>query len=348
MKLSGRTWLSIVTIGIIVVILYVTRHELLHAWRLLSQVNLWILSLIIPVILLNYFTAGETIFSYLRAKGRTKDISVLTQMRISLELNFVNHALPSGGASGVSYTTWRLKKLGVPAGKAAMAQGVRFVTGIMAFILLLVVAVLMITIDGEINRWIILVSTTLVGLMLLTAGGGIYLFSSERRAQRFGAWLTRRANRLVYRLTRGRKRVVLRKDKVAEFIDEMCEDYQEIRAEKQLLKWPFIWSVIFLCTDVAIFFIAFWSLGVVVNPAPILIAYGLATIAGVVVATPGGSGAYEALMVSFLAIAGLSQGTAIAGTVLARVIILLVILVLGYVFYQHALIRYGKSPRADV
>lgn len=348
MKLSGRAWLSVVTIALIVIILFATRHELLQAWRLLSQVNLWILALVIPVILLNYYAAGETVFSYLRSKGRIKDISVLTQMRISLELNFVNHALPSGGASGISYMTWRLKKLGVPAGKAAMAQGVRLVAGVMAFIVLLILAVLMITVDGEINRWIILVSSTLVGLMLLAVGAGVYLFSNERRAQKFGEWGTRKINLLLYRLTKGRKRVLLRKEKVAEFIEEMSEDYRDIKAEKQLLKLPFLWSIVFLCTDVAIFFITFWALGVVVNPAPILIAYGMGTVAGIVVATPGGSGAYEALMVSFLALAGLAQGTAIAGTVLARVIILVVILALGYVFYQHALVRYGKKPRAEV
>jgi uncharacterized membrane protein YbhN (UPF0104 family) len=48
-------------------------------------------------------------------------------------------------------------------------------------------------------------------------------------------------------------------------------------------------------------------------------------------------------MVAFLAIAGLSQGTAIAGIVLTRVILLLGTIILGYVFYQHAILKYGKG-----
>jgi len=71
----------------------------------------------------------------------------------------------------------------------------------------------------------------------------------------------------------------------------------------------------------------------------------VATIAGFFVITPGGAGAYEAIMVGFLALAGLDQGTAIAGIVLTRVILLLGTIGLGYLFYQHALIKYGKPKR---
>jgi uncharacterized protein (TIRG00374 family) len=92
-----------------------------------------------------------------------------------------------------------------------------------------------------------------------------------------------------------------------------------------------------------LFLITFWALGVPVNPAPILIAYGVAALAGFFVITPGGAGAYEAIMVGFLALAGLSQGTAIAGTLLTRVILLLGTIVLGYVFYQLAIVKYGRN-----
>ena len=54
------------------------------------------------------------------------------QARMALELNFVNHTLPSGGVSGISYMTWRLGKLGVSPGRAASAQVVRYVAGFIA------------------------------------------------------------------------------------------------------------------------------------------------------------------------------------------------------------------------
>lgn len=344
MRVSGRTILSVATLLLIVVLIWAVRHELAQAWTLTTQVNLWILALIIPVLLLNYYSAGEMIFSYLRQKGSIKHVSGLEQMRMSLEMNFVNHALPSGGASGVSYMTWRLSKYGVSTSRAAMAQVVRFAAGFAAFSILLVVAVLLVTVDGGVNRWVILVSSTLVSLMIGATVIAIYALRSKVRLRTASVWISRIANRLTRKITGGRKQSLIRQDTLEAFFLDMHGDYKELRRDGRILKQPFLWGVVFTCTDVAMYFIAFWSLGSIVNPAPILLAYGLATLAGFVVLTPGGSGAYEALMVSFLTISGLAQGIAIAGVVLARVLILVVIIALGYVFYQLAIVKYGKKP----
>lgn len=90
------------------------------------------------------------------------------------------------------------------------------------------------------------------------------------------------------------------------------------------------------------FLVAFLALGESINPAPILIAYGVATLAGLIVITPGGAGAYEAIMVGFLALAGVSKGAAIAGILLTRVIGLLTTIGLGYLFYQRAISSGGR------
>ena len=339
-----RTTLSVATLLLIIILLWATRHELVQAWTLTTRVNLWILALMIPVMLLNYYSAGEMIFSYLRQKGSIKHVSAAEQMRMSLEMNFVNHALPSGGASGVSYMTWRLSRYGVSTSRAAMAQVVRFAAGFAAFSVLLVLAVLLVTIDGGVNRWVILVSSSLVSLMVTATVIAIYALRSKVRLRTASVWITRIVNKISSKLTRGRRADLASQPKLEAFFLDMHHDYKELRRDGRILKQPFLWGIVFTCTDIAMFFIAFWSLGSIVNPAPILLAYGLATIAGFAVLTPGGSGAYEALMVSFLTISGLGQGIAIAGVVLARVLILIVIIALGYVFYQLALVKYGKKP----
>jgi len=341
--MSFRAWLSIVTFVLIGVILYFSREELVRSFELLFQVNIWILLLLIPVQILVYYAAGEMVFSYLRGKGSIDNVKKPTLARISLEMNFVNHVLPSGGVSGVSYMTWRLKKLGISSSRATIAQVVRFAVGFIAYIVLLLVAVLMVTIDGEINRWIILVSSTLVGVMISGILAAIYLFSSIRRMNKFAAWLTKFTNKLVKRVTFGKKTGVLSGEEVNTFFEEMHHDYAALKREKRILIKPFWWGIVFTIADVSLFLITFWALGNPVNPAPVLIAYGIAAMAGFFVITPGGAGAYEAIMVAFLAIAGLSQGTAIAGIVLTRIILLIGTIALGYVFYQLALIKYGKK-----
>jgi uncharacterized protein (TIRG00374 family) len=341
--MSFRAWLSTITLVLIAVIIFFSRHELVHAWQLLSRVNLWILLLLIPGQLLVYYAGGEMMFSYLRAKKSIEHISPLGLARMSLEMNFVNHVLPSGGVSGISYMGWRLGGFGVSQGRSAMAQVVRYSMGFAAFIALLVVAVLIVTIDGGINRWIILVSSALVTGMLGVSVAVMFIMNSTKRMAWFASWVTRFVNNLVRRVTFGRKRAVLGHETVDHFFDELHKDYLALKADKRVLVRPFLWGLVYNAADVALFVITFWALGFIVNPAPVLIAYGVASVAGFFVVTPGGAGAYEAIMVAFLAVAGLAQGTAIAGIVLARVILLLGTIGLGYLFYQHAILKYGKK-----
>lgn len=296
--------------------------------------------------MIGYLAAGEMIFSYLRQKKMIDHLSIFTQMRISLELNFVNHVLPSGGVSGVSYMNWRLHKLGVSAGKATVAQGIRYVAGFAALVSLLIVAVLVVTIDGSVNRWIILMSSTLVTLMILVTLFCMYLFGSSARMHKVAVFITRFVNAFVRKVSFGRVPTVIKKAALVDFLEDMHSDYMSMMKDKRVLLQPYLWGLFFTIAEIAIFWVVFWALGSPVNPAPILIGYGLASIAGFLIVTPGGAGAYEAVMVFVLAIAGMSNGEAIAGIVLARAIILFVTIVVGWALYQQVVLKYGKRPNA--
>lgn len=347
-KLSFRTWLSIVTVVLVIALLFVSRHQLERAWQLLSEVNLGLLALVIPITAASYLASGEMIFSYLRQKKLMSGIGAWTLMRVSLELNFVNHVLPSGGVSGVSYLNWRMGRLGVSMSRATMAQAVRYVTGFAAMITMLALSVLLVTIDGDINRWIILMSSVLVSFMIAVTFGFIYVVKSPARMHRVAAWVERWVNGIVRRVSRGKAKRVIDIEKLNIFLDDMHDDYLSLSRDKKVLLQPYLWGVGFTIMEIALFYVTFLALGASVNPASILIAYGIASLTGFAVITPGGAGAYEAVMVMVLATAGLSNDTSIAGVVLARVIILLVTIVLGYVFYQMTLVKYGKHSNTTV
>lgn len=330
------------TLGLVALIMYLSRHELVRAWELLATVNIWILLLTMLGMFISLYAAGQMVFSYLKRKGYLSEVSSLTLMRMSLEMNFVSHVLPSGGLSGISYMGWRLAKLGVPTGKSTMAQVVKVFAQFASFVTLLLIAVILVTIDGSVNRWLILLSSMLTGGMIAATIGGVYMIRSRSRTERIGRVVVDFTNTMIRRITRGRKRAVLDHEIVQRAMMDMHEDYVALERDISVMKWPYIWGIVFTLADVAIFWVTFWALGTPANPAPILIAYGVATIAGFLVATPGGAGAYEALMVGVLQIAGIPTGQAIAGILLARMIILLVTIFGGYVFYQHAILRYGK------
>jgi uncharacterized protein (TIRG00374 family) len=341
--MSFRTWLSIFTVVLLGLVIFFARKEIAHAWMLLETVNIWLLLLLIPGQAFVYYAAGEMVFSYLRVKESIKNVSGPTLMRMALEMNFVNHILPSGGVSGVSYMNWRLGHFGVSAGRATMAQVVRYAAGFAGFITLLFVSVLIVTIDSGVNRWVILFSSFIVGLLSAAIVLVMYLLSGRSRTEWFSHWIYRAINKVVRKLSFGRKRQLFSEESITLFFEELHRDYQALSQDKKMLLKPFIWSLIFTAGDALLFMITFWALGVTVNPAVVLIAYGVASFAAFFVLTPGGTGAYEAIMVSVFTIAGMDSSIAIAGTVLTRVILVLGTIGFGYLFYQYAILKYGKN-----
>ena len=344
--MTARRWLNIATIVLIIVILFFARHDLVEALKLLGQVNLWILLLIVPAQLLSYHAGGATVFSYLREKGDLQTTSNLEASKIALELNFVNHVLPSGGVSGLSYMTWRLSKLGVGSGRATLAQVVRIAATFGAFVVLLLVAVLMITIDGNINRFTILVSSGLVGLIVLCAVVIGYAIGSKSRIRKLSGVVHRSLSWTWRRILRQKKAVptAIQATTIEKFFDDLHEDYTSLRRSPQQLKKPFLWGIVFNVAEVSMFWLTFLALGTLVNPAPIVIALGLASLAGIFLFTPGGAGGYEAMMILFLTSAGVPASVAVAGVLLARVLLILLTISTGYIFYHQALKKYGGRP----
>lgn len=345
-RISGRSWLNIVTIVLIVVVLVAARDQLYVAWKLLGQVNIWILLLLIPVQLASYYTNAEIFFTYLRARGQLKHTSSLEATSMALELNFVNHVFPSGGVSGISYMVWRLGKLGVSAGQATMAQLMRYAVQLGTFALLLAIALVVATLENHTSSWVVMVATGVVTSVIFFVVFGSYLIGSEERMKSFAHWLTRTTNSLVQKLTFKRRSGVLSLDKTEKFFLEFHDDYMTLRRDKKMLVKPIIWSIAFNLLDVSLFMVSFWALGIAVNPAVLLIAYGAAAAAGFLMLTPGGAGAYEAIMVAILTAGGMSAGAAFAGVVLTRVALITGSLLTGFLAYQHALRKYGK-PKLD-
>jgi len=343
---KAKTWVSIATVFFLVVVVFFSWSEIEKAYDLLDSVNFWILFAIVPLQFLSYYAAGETIFSYLKKQKHIKRVSAMMCTRLALEMNFVNHVLPSGGVSGISYMGWRLKHFGVSASRSTTAQLVRMVATFAAFSVVLFAAILLMIIDGGINRWIVAATVGLVTVMGSSMLVVFYILDHERRF----AWLARKitlsVNAIVRRATFGRKANLLEAAKVREFFVEIEKDYRVIRANIRLLVQPFLWGLVFIVSEVAMFYVTFLALGHVINPAPLVIAFGLAGVAGFFVVTPGGAGAYEVIMLAFLTAAGLNPGIALLGILLTRVLLLVGTIVTGYVFYQQAVLRHGKAPDA--
>ncbi len=315
------------------------------------KINLLIVLLLIPEQLFMYFTAGEIFFSYMKAKKTTKSIKPWALARISFELNFVNHAVPSGGVSGLGYIAWRLHEFGATAGQVSFMYLLRYVITIVAnqtqTIFAIIVLLLCNAIPGD-AMWMV----GLVGLMSVGIILGIILVIVIASKRKLIDWVSKQSARfcnfVVSKITFGKKKNVLPYKKVHKFFLDLHEDLISARKEKKILIGPVVWGVIYNFLEIATYEIVAISLGHPEIFPQIMVAEALASVIGAIVPLPGGVGGYEGSMIYIITKLGTPLPIASTVVIVTRVIVLMNTIVSGYGFYQNAISKIGKKDRKKI
>ncbi|MDR3116383.1 MAG: flippase-like domain-containing protein [Bifidobacteriaceae bacterium] len=328
---------SIVSVLAVALIVYFARGELIQAFYLLGKLNLWWLIWLLPMQLLVYYSMSEAGISYLEQIKQIKNVSWWTKIRIALELNFVNHILPSGGVSGVGYGLWRLKTVGVGKTYATLTQIIRLLAGYIAYVPILIIGVLLSVISGNAHYILETVATCIVILFLSIVIWFGYILTKKSRLVRMAGSFVQLVNLLVRIISWGKIKQAVSEKKFKKTLMEFSDIYNQLFAEKKLLIKPFIWGLVWIAGDTLMFEITFLSLGQGINLTAIFLAYGFAGISGFIFMTPGGAGAYEAAFIFILVWSGIAAPLATSGVILTRTILMFCTLLSGAFFYYKAL-----------
>lgn len=313
--------------------------------------NLFIVLLLIPEQLFMYFTAGQIFFSYMKAKKTTKQISPWQLARISFELNFVNHAVPSGGVSGLGYIAWRLHEFGATAGQVSFMYLLRYIITIVAnqtqTIFAIIVLLLCNAVPGD-AMWMV----GLVGLMSVAIIAGIALGIAIASKRKLIDWFSKQSSRFinffVKKITFGRKKNVLPYQKVHKFFLDLHEDLLAAKKDKKILIKPILWGVLYNFLEIATYEIVAISLGHPEIFPQIMVAEALASVIGAIVPLPGGVGGYEGSMIYIITKLGTPLPIASTVVIVTRVIVLMNTIISGYGFYQDAISKIGKKDRKKI
>ena len=344
--------LSVVTLILVVFIAYnafsaevvidgQTMTMLEATWMSLRSINIWVLLLIIPEQILMYYAAGQIYFAFLRQKRNFK-ITQAKLTRISLEINFVNHALPSGGTSGLAYLIWRLKDFNISAGQISFVHILRYGICAIGNALQTLAAIVVVLIAGCVvpgGMWAIwlsaLIAFGIIGLIVVA-----WLIV---RKQKNIDWLadtsSKFINKIMRKLTRGKKRKFLKEESVTKFFNDLREDYLALRKNRRMLGKPMIWGLFYSFLELATYWVVASALGHPEILPQIMIAEGVGSVVGTVMVTPGGMGGYEGAFVAVLVATGVDLQVATITVIVTRVFVLLGTIVSGYGFYQYALMQ---------
>ena len=315
------------------------------------HMNLLIVLLLIPEQLFMYFTAGQMFFSYMKAKKTTKKISAWNLARISFELNFVNHAVPSGGVSGLGYIAWRLHEYGATAGQVSFMYLLRYIITIIANQTQTIIAIVALLIFNAVPKdamWMVgLVGLMSVGIIAVIALG-IVIASNRKLIDWFSKESARFCNFVVKKITFGKKTNVLPYQKVHKFFLDLHEDLLAARKDKRILVRPILWGILYNFLEIATYEIVAISLGHGEIFPQIMVAEALASVVGSILPTPGGVGGYEGSMIAVMCALGTALPIASTVVIVTRVIVLVNTIVSGYGFYQNAISKIGKNDRKKI
>ncbi len=339
-----RHWklvVNLLTITALVILIYAIRHQLVDTYRDLHHIRAWVLLFMIPIEALNYHAQARLYQRLFAVVGNKLSYKFL--YRTSLELNFVNHVFPSGGVTGISYFTLRLRRgKEISSGKATLIHIMKLALYMLSFELVLVFGVFALAVMGHASNIVVLVASSLSTLLLVGTGAFVYIVGSRQRIDSFFTGATRALNWLIH-LVRPKSRETINVDRARGMFNDFHENYQLLKNSHRQLRAPFWYALLANVTEVAAVYVVYVAFGELVNVGAVILAYAIANFAGLVSVLPGGVGIYEGLMTAVLAATGVPARLSLPVTVMYRVLNTLIQIPPGYYLYQKAL-HHGSSP----
>jgi uncharacterized protein (TIRG00374 family) len=334
--------LNLVTLGALAMLVYAIRDQISSTFSNLTQIHGWALLLMIPIEALNYHAQARLYQRMFGIVGNKLGYKYI--YRVSLELNFVNHVFPSGGVTGLSYFSLRLREgEKLTAAKATLVHFMKLAMTFLSFELLIVFGVISLSVMGRVNNLVILVAGSLSTLLLVGTAVFFYVIGSRSRINSFFTSLTRGLNKVI-QLVRPKYPETINIDHARRMVDDFHDNYVEIKSSWRQLKIPFLYALLANITEVMAIYVVFVAFGEWVNIGSVILAYAIANFAGLISVLPGGIGIYEALMVTTLASTGVPAALSLPVIVMYRVVNTLIQIPPGYYLYNQSL-RRGEQPR---
>lgn len=335
-KFPFRTLLLILTAVLVGWVIYQNWPDMLETINQLQNTNVLVLLLLIPEQLFMYYACGQIFFSYLRHRRNVRKFTNGEILKISTELNFVNHAIPAGGIGGLAFLTYRLKPYGVSAGQASFLYVFRYAVTTVINYMQALVAILILLGFGLIPSeamWIIPVALLMNTGILLGLWLVVYIAGSQRRTHFFARMIEKIADTFMRIITFGRRKDVIRSDRIAKYFADIHENVKIAKENKRYLKKPALWGLIYSFCEIGTYWIVAMSLGRPELLPFIMVGEAIGSVFDGIVPY----GLYELGMAGVMIALGVDFPTATIVTVMTRVITLVFTIVSGAVPYYQAI-----------
>ncbi len=327
-----RHLLLVVAVIALAIFGYIFWQDLQEAFEITRSVHWGWLLLLLPIQAMNLFAHAM----FFRSALQTIDIKPPSFGRLyglSFAVGFTNVIMPSAGAAGISLMAATLRRDGVRGGETTFIQLARYASVYVSYIILLIVALLSLVFGSNVSTAAVFITLAIITNILIVTLLGAYLVYDQRAF----TWLFRSLQRLIdwfARKFRGGRDLVGVK-RIERVTDDFFSGVRRIVRNRAYFKQPFWWALFGNTVEVLSLYTVFIALDFIVNPGVVIIAFAIASGAGILTVIPGDIGVYEFAMIATLSLAGVPLAVGISATILFRVINRLIILPFGFYFYNQ-------------
>lgn len=329
--------LNIITLVILGLVVYSSREDLGNVATELSDANLFLLLLFIPLQALNYHAYARMYQETFNLLG--EKVGYWDMVKVSTEMSFVNYVFPSAGISGFGYFSLRMRSLGVRGVRSTMAQTLRWGIVLASFIPVLGLGVLLLALRNQANNMVVLAASGLAfGVLILIMLVG-FLLEQHNGLRNFTFFVLEKVE-IVVNFFKKKKVDLLNKErrgKITRNFSRLEKDYRAVRGNWKGFAYTCRWGVLANLTEVMTIGVCFMALGAEPVWGAIIVSYGVANIGSFIGILPGGHGVYEALMTAVLVSAGVPAGLSLTAVLTYRLVTTVLYVPPGYYFYSKAI-----------
>lgn len=327
-----RHFLFFLALVVIVVLVIVSVGQFQQFISVIKNINVFIL---LGAVLLRYlYYWSNTKYFQVYLKEFSRPVPFKTLFSAVMTMNFTNTIFPSIGVSGVAVLRKELRRHGVSAHTATVAQGFWYAFTAVGFVLLLLLSLLLLPFSSHVSQISFRLILIMLILLLVAAVASIALLLNPRIAERLAYILTRPINWLLRKL----KRNSLSREELHELTKKLYETLGEFKSNWKLLVKPFWYSFINTVFDIASLYVVFLAFGLAPNPGIVMAAYLIALLASLLSIFTSGIGVYELSMVGILVGLGLGFDVSFSTAIVYRIIALWLFIPIGLYFYKRAMI----------
>lgn len=337
--MKKRYLLIVFALVAIILLVILGWAEIEEAWQLIVNAELMIL-LFVPIVRFTSFFALARFYQTALAAFRYR-CGLGKLYRLALAVNFVNQIAPSAGVSGATFISYNLRKEAA-VGKVTLIEYGRYFMTYTSYAILLTSALAIVYFSGQIDRILVRIIILLVAGGVVGSVGFVLAVRSRRQLDKVVYFGQRTIDKIVKIFNKNKEPLVGRK-RIEKIMREFHDGYSMIIRERGRLGWPFIYALLVNFLEVTTLYLIFLSLGQVLNPGVVIIAYAVANSLGGISLVPGDFGIYEVAMVTVLSIVGIPLAVALSATLLYRVLNKALVLPFGFLFYSQFVSKIPES-----